>query len=132
MAYAEGTLFVPIVDLCMRGGARGYEEIANVNVAKRGKGELVAIDAATGAISWQRKLPQVVFGCATVANGVVFTSTFDGRLYAFDTHDGTPLWNVRASADINSCPSLAGTTLLVGAGVPRAGGVTGLTAYVTG
>jgi outer membrane protein assembly factor BamB len=132
MAYAEGMLFVPLVDLCMRGGARGYEEIANVNVARRGKGELVAIDAATGALSWQRKLPQADFGCATVANGVVFTSTFDGQLYAFDTHDGTPLWSARASAGINSCPSLAGTTLLVGAGVPRAGGVTGLTAYVTG
>jgi alcohol dehydrogenase (cytochrome c) len=66
-----------------------------------------------------------------VADGVVFTSTLDGEVYAFDTRDGTPLWSVHARAGINSCPAVAGNTLLVGAGVPLAGSTTELTAYRT-
>ena len=50
MAYAAGMLFVPVVDLCMRGSAVGYEELAKVDVARRGRGELVALDAATGRV----------------------------------------------------------------------------------
>jgi outer membrane protein assembly factor BamB len=70
-----------------------------------------------------------VFGCATVARGVVFTATLDGTVSAFDTRDGTPLWSARARAGINSCPAVTGNTLLVGAGVPLTGSTTELTAY---
>jgi alcohol dehydrogenase (cytochrome c) len=131
MAYAGGQLFVPIVDLCMRGGAAGYENLADVDVARRGHGELVALDAATGSVQWTRRLPQPVFSCATVAHGVVFSATYDGTVYAFDTTDGTLLWTTRVRDGTNSCPSLAGTTLLVGSGVPRAGGHAEIAAYVT-
>jgi alcohol dehydrogenase (cytochrome c) len=130
MAYASGQLFVPVVDLCMRGGATGYENLDDVDVARRGHGELVALDAATGRVEWTRALRQPDFSCATVANGVVFTATFDGAVYAFGTSDGALLWTTRARDGINSCPSLAGSTLLVGAGVPRAGGRTEIEAYV--
>jgi outer membrane protein assembly factor BamB len=131
MAYADQLLFVPVVNLCMRGSSIGYEDLGHVDIAKRARGELVALDAASGKAVWVRRLPHAVFGCATVAGGVVFTSTFDGEIYAFDTRDGTLLWGSRARAGINSCPAVAGTTLLVGAGVPRADGVAELTAYRT-
>jgi alcohol dehydrogenase (cytochrome c) len=131
MAYAGGQLFVPVVDLCMRGGATGYENLADVDVARRGRGELVALDAATGRVEWQQKLSQPVFSCATVANDVVFTATLDGTVDAFDTGSGALLWTTRARDGVNSCPSLAGSTLLVGAGVPRAGGQAEIEAYTT-
>ena len=98
---------------------------------KRGRGELVALDARTGRRVWTRRLPHAVFGCATVTRGVVFTATLDGSVSAFDTRDGTPLWSARARAGINSCPAVAGNTLLVGAGVPLTGSTTELTAYRT-
>ena len=123
MAYAEGKLYVPIVDLCMKGGAYGYESLDHVNVAGRGKGEFVALDASTGKTVWTRRLSQPDFGCATVADGVAFTATFDGTVYAFDTRNGSTLWRGRTRAGLNSCPALAGRTLLVGAGVPKRGGV---------
>ncbi len=119
IAYANGTLFVPVVDLCMRGSAYGYESLGAVNVTRRGRGEFVAIDASSGRHLWTRKLPQPDFSCATAANGVVFTATFDGTVYGFDTRTGRTLWSTRMPAGINSCPSLTGNTLLVGAGVPR-------------
>jgi outer membrane protein assembly factor BamB len=131
MAYAEGRLFVPIVDLCMRGGAYGYEPFVEVDVPGRGRGELVALDAASGKRVWRRTFPQAVFACATVADGVVFTATFDGALYGLDTRTGATLWSGRTRARVNACPALARHTLLIGAGVPKAGGVLELEAFRT-
>ena len=131
LAYADDTLFVPVVDLCMRGSAIGYEDLDKVDVMRRAHGELVALDAATGAERWDRRLPHADFGCATVADGVVFTSTFDGTVYGLDTQSGATLWSARTGAGINSCPALAGSTLLVGAGVPLHGASAELIAYRT-
>jgi uncharacterized cupredoxin-like copper-binding protein len=69
-------------------------------------------------VLWQNKLPSEDFGAATVANDVVFTSTYAGTIYAFDTKTGKTLWTVKAPAGINSFPAIAGDTLLVGAGGP--------------
>jgi outer membrane protein assembly factor BamB len=131
MAYAEGKLFVPVVDLCMRGSSTGYEPLDKVNVGARGRGELVALDAATGTRVWRRLLPQAVFSCATAADGVVFTGTFDGTLYGLDTRDGTVLWQTRLRAGLNACPALADGKLIVGAGIPRRGGILEVVAYGT-
>jgi outer membrane protein assembly factor BamB len=132
MAYEAGRLYVPVVDLCMLGGASGYEDLAKVDVSGRGTGELIALDAATGRRVWARRLPQPDFGCATVAHGLVFSSTFDGVVYALDTRSGAVLWKERMRAGINACPALVSNWLLVGAGVPRKkGGVLELAALTT-
>ena len=133
MASGGGRLFVPVVDLCMRGSAFGYERLDRVDVAGRGKGELVALDAATGRRLWTLRLPQPAFGCATAADGVVFTSTFDGTVYGVDADDGRVLWRARMRAGVNSCPALASHTLLVGAGVRKGrDSRLELTAFTTG
>jgi glucose dehydrogenase len=128
MAYAEGRVFVPVVDLCSSGSAVGYQHLTELDPTK-GKGRLTALDAATGRQLWERRLPSPNFGCATLANDVVFTSTFDGTLYAFAADSGKTLWTTRMRAGINACPTVVGDTLLVGAGVPRPGGVTELVAF---
>jgi outer membrane protein assembly factor BamB len=71
---------------------------------------------------WERRLPSPNFGCATVANDVVFTPTHDGRLYALSARDGTILWRATMRAGVNACPAVAGDLLLVGAGVRRSKG----------
>lgn len=120
MASSDGRIFVPVVDLCSKGSATGFESLARLDPTA-GRGELVALDAATGRRLWTRRLPQPVFGCATVSRDVVFTSTFDGRIYAMAAGDGTTLWTARARAGINACPAVAGDLLLVGAGSPYPG-----------
>ena len=133
MATAGGRVFVPVVDLCTQGSAYGYEDLAKIDVGGRGKGRLVALDTATGRHLWTLRLPQAVFGCATVADGVVFTSTFDGRLYGVDTRTGSILWRTSLRAGTNSCPALTRNWLLVAAGVPRGrGSILELTAFTTG
>jgi alcohol dehydrogenase (cytochrome c) len=120
IAVANGRVFVPVVDLCSRGSAVGYQPVSSVD-PRTGRGELVALDLETGRRLWRRRLPQPDFGCATVAGGVVFTSTFDGTLYGFDASDGRTRWKLHLPAGINACPAVAGGLLLVPAGIPGAG-----------
>ncbi len=121
MAYADGRLFVPVVDLCGWGSADSREEAAALNPST-GKGRLVALAAATGRTLWERRLPSPDFGCATVSNDVVFTSTLDGTVYAFAARNGALLWHARMGADVNACPTVVGDVLIVGSGIRRPGG----------
>jgi outer membrane protein assembly factor BamB len=70
-----------------------------------------------------------VLGCATAGDGVVFTSTFDGTVYAFAAKTGKTMWQTRMPAGINACPAIAGGMLLLGAGIPRPGGRVELEAF---
>jgi alcohol dehydrogenase (cytochrome c) len=123
MAYAEGRLFVPVVDLCGWGSASGRQQLTSLDPSQ-GKGRLVALDGATGRTLWERRLPSPAFGCATVANDLVFTSTFDGTAYALAAADGSLLWRARMRAGINACPAVVGDLVLFGAGAPRRGETT--------
>jgi outer membrane protein assembly factor BamB len=116
MAYSDGRLFVPVVDLCGWGSAIDRQELTELD-ASEGRGRLVALDAETGRTLWERRLPSPSFGCATVSNDVVFTSTYAGTVYAFAVEDGELLWRGRLPAGLNACPAVVGDLLLVGAGV---------------
>ena len=121
MAYADGRLFVAVVDLCGLGSAAARQELPSVDPTS-GTGRLVALDADSGRVLWQHRLRSPDFGCATVSNDVVFTSTFDGTVYAFSVQGGKLLWHARMGAGVNACPAVVGDTLLVGSGVRRPGG----------
>jgi alcohol dehydrogenase (cytochrome c) len=123
MAYAEDRVFVPVVDLCGWGSATTSQQLTSVDPS-RGSGRLVALDAETGRTLWDRRLPSPNFGCATVSNDVVFTSTFDGTLYGLAAADGTVVWRTRMRAGVNACPAVVGDLVLFGAGVGRPGGPT--------
>jgi alcohol dehydrogenase (cytochrome c) len=112
MALADGRLFIPWLDLGSRATGTGLVGSSNFN---RGRGGLTALDAASGRVLWERKLPSIDLGAATVANDVVFTSTYAGNVYAFDTNTGHTLWTTKAPAGINSFPAIDGDTLLVSA-----------------
>jgi outer membrane protein assembly factor BamB len=53
---------------------------------------LVALNAVTGAIVWTA--PATSGWGPTVANGVVYTSSLNGKWAAFDASDGSMLWSV--------------------------------------
>jgi outer membrane protein assembly factor BamB len=129
MAYSSGRLFVPVVDLCGWGSAIARQELDSLD-ASTGRGRLVALEAASGRTLWVRRLRSPVFGCATVANDVVFTATHDGTVYAFAASDGTILWRARMRAGVNGCPAVVGNLLVVGAGVRHGpGSVTEVVAF---
>jgi alcohol dehydrogenase (cytochrome c) len=121
MAYADERLFVPVVDLCVAASATTTPQVTSMDISQ-GQGRLVALEARTGKTLWERRLPSPAFGCATVANDVVFTSTYDGVVYGLSTETGKTLWHAVMPAGINSCPAVVGDLLVVGAGVKRSAG----------
>jgi outer membrane protein assembly factor BamB len=87
-----------------------------------GKGELVALNTATGEIEWKKELPTSAYGSATVVNDVVFTTTFDGMLYAFETTTGKELWKTKLSAGTNAPVTVLGDTVVTAGSFPQAAG----------
>jgi outer membrane protein assembly factor BamB len=117
MASADGRVFVPVVDLCFPESAYGLSGLKFYSTDySKGTGALVALDASDGRRLWTRRFGSPNFGCATVVGGVVYTATYDGRVYGLSTEDGSVVAQARMRAGINACPAVAGGTLLVGAG----------------
>jgi outer membrane protein assembly factor BamB len=87
-----------------------------------GTGDFVAVDEATGKVKWDRKLPSSPYGAATIANGVVFTTTFDGTLYAFNSDTGAELLHTKLPAGTNAPVGVFGDTVLTAASLPSGAG----------
>ena len=87
-----------------------------------GTGNLVAVDEATGKVKWDRKLPSSPYGAATLTNGVVFTTTFDGTLYAFNSDTGDELWHTSLNAGTNAPVAVFGDTVVTAGTIPAGKG----------
>jgi outer membrane protein assembly factor BamB len=87
-------------------------------------GELVALSASTGAIKWQHEFSSAAFGATSSVNDVVFTTTYEGNVYAFDADSGRILWQETLPAGTNTGVTVAGDTVLVPAGLAAAEGQT--------
>jgi outer membrane protein assembly factor BamB/plastocyanin len=87
-----------------------------------GTGDLVAVNEATGNISWDDKLPSSPYGAVTQANDVLFTTTFDGSLYAFESSTGKELWKTTLSAGTNAPVAVVGDTVITAGSFPLAPG----------
>jgi outer membrane protein assembly factor BamB len=83
----------------------------------KGTGELVALDVATGRVRWDRRLPHTIFGGASIANDVVFTTTYEGTVRAFSTRTGKPLWKAPLPAATDAPVAIAGDTVIAGSGI---------------
>jgi outer membrane protein assembly factor BamB len=71
-------------------------------------------------VMWKHPFRSLDIGAATVANDVVFTSTYSGTSYALSVKDGSVLWSAKAPTGINSFPAVTKTMFIVGAGAPSA------------
>src|SRR5665811_417445 len=88
-------------------------------------GELVALDLKNGELKWKREFPTAPpFGFTTVSNDLVFTTTYDGKVHAFDTGSGQPAWQESLPAGTNAGVAIAGDMVVVGAGLAAADGQT--------
>jgi glucose dehydrogenase len=114
MAVARAALYVPWIDLCFKGSATGLTGVGVVGTGMAGG--IASVNPATGRIRWRRKFTSIDLGAATVANDVVFTSTYDGTIYALSAKQGSILWKAKAPAGINSFPAVTKTMLIIGAG----------------
>jgi outer membrane protein assembly factor BamB len=70
------------------------------------KGEVVALDLATGKEKWKKAVPGGVLGCAAAtADAAVFTCT-DGKVRAFDLKDGSRKFIYDAKAAMFAPPAV--------------------------
>lgn len=75
-------------------------------------GELVALDAATGAVVWRQRLDSPVTGAPAVADGIVYAAGRDGSGWAVAADTGRVKWTV---------PGAVGATGVLGAAGPSVG-----------
>ena len=57
-------------------------------------GELVALDAATGAVQWRQRFDAPVIGAPTVEGNTVYATARDGSALAVDAANGKLRWNI--------------------------------------
>lgn len=129
MASDGRTLYVPVNDL-----ATVYdsgERLTPPDPAD-GTGRMVAIDVASGRVRWDRALPRSPYGAATISNDLVFTTTYDGIVWALARADGAVVWRTRLRTGSNAPVVVAGDTLIAAASVPAAGQAPELVAYRIG
>jgi len=84
-----------------------------------GTGEVVAIDLATGRVKWTFPIDQSPYGGTTVTNDLVFTTTFDGTVYAVNTRTGKLAWKSKMAGSTNSPVAISGDILLAASGWPQ-------------
>jgi outer membrane protein assembly factor BamB len=122
MAVADGVVYVPVANLASVWKSR-TTGLGAANFGE-GKGEMMALDLATGKVLWDTKLPQMADGDATVANDLVFTTTFDGYVIAFKRTDGSIVWKHKLPAFTNAPIAIVGDTLITAASFPGGKGQT--------
>ncbi|HSK50885.1 MAG TPA: PQQ-binding-like beta-propeller repeat protein [Solirubrobacterales bacterium] len=85
-------------------------------------GELVALEIDTGKVRWKHNFSSAPFGSTSVVNDLVFATTYEGKVVAFDTSGGRELWETSLPAGTNAGVTVSGDTLITAAGVPVAQG----------
>jgi outer membrane protein assembly factor BamB len=114
-------VFAPVVNhpVTLASGTE-IEEASSENA-----GELVALNVSDGSVAWKHEFPlSPAFGATSVINDVVFATTYDGKVHAYDTSSGRQLWEQELPAGTNAGVTVAGEMLIAGAGVPAAEGQT--------
>ena len=83
-------------------------------------GAVAALDAATGAVLWNRLLPgeQYHGGIHTspaLSGDTLFVGSNNGSFYALDARTGQPLWEHEIGTWVTAGPAISGNTVVVGA-----------------
>jgi alcohol dehydrogenase (cytochrome c) len=85
----------------------------------KGTGDIVALSQATGKIVWDHKIARSPYGAASLTNDVLFTTTFDGTVWAFSTKTGKTLWSAKLPAGTNTPVAIAGDTVITAGSFPQ-------------
>jgi len=77
-------------------------------------GKLVALDADSGGVVWDAKLPEPARGAPTVADGRVFVVTQANNVVALSAGDGAEAWTWRGVPEIGNLLSSANPAVSAG------------------
>jgi outer membrane protein assembly factor BamB len=71
------------------------------------KGDVVALDIASGRVLWRSRLKAPLSGGTAVGGGLVLIGTSDGRLFALDAASGQSRWWVRVNGEVLAPAAIA-------------------------
>jgi outer membrane protein assembly factor BamB len=117
MASDGETVYVPVNNLYAVYRSQTLPESQDL---MQGTGEVVALDLATGRVRWDRKLPHGMYGGATLTNDLVFTTTYDGTLWALARRTGRVVWKAPLPAGSIAPVAISGDTVLSAGGIRTA------------
>src|SRR5258705_10690866 len=107
-----------------------YKTKANSGVTfaplNTGTGDIAAVNEDTGAVKWDDKLPSSPYGGVTIANNVLFTTTFDGTLHGFNAETGAQVLSTKLSAGTNPPVIVSGDTVITAGSFPSGAGQSAL------
>jgi outer membrane protein assembly factor BamB len=105
-------IFVPVVN-------SPINLLSGSEKTERGElsGEVLALDAATGKTIWKEATASPAYGATTSVNDLVFATTSEGAVTAFNAKSGQVLWREQLPAGTNSGVMANGDTLIAPAGL---------------
>ena len=118
MAVADGSVYLATLNVPIESTTLSS---INGNAAAAGEsasGDIEALNLATGAVEWDTKVDTLPLGAVTVANNLVFTTLFTGKLIALNRATGAIAYQHALPTTTNSPIAIAGNTVLVPAGGP--------------
>ncbi|MGH9019936.1 MAG: PQQ-binding-like beta-propeller repeat protein [Acidimicrobiales bacterium] len=122
MAVAGQSVFVDTCDLELR-----YTKLSQVTgqatATTTAKGEVEALNLATGKVEWDTKVSGLPLGAATVVNDLVVTTLFNGVLIALNRQTGAIVYHRKLAGATNATLAVAGNTIIVPEGDPGTTGV---------
>ncbi|MCL1500505.1 PQQ-binding-like beta-propeller repeat protein [Xanthomonas nasturtii] len=127
-----GTAFDPYksqVYVAINNSSNATYTLGPDNTVSHNGGSWAALDAATGKIKWQVKVPGINRvnptvpaggqGSLTVSPNLLYAGSMAGNMVALDTDTGATLWNYEATGSVISSPAIANGALYWGAGYGR-------------
>lgn len=73
-----------------------------------GKGEVVAVDLASGTVKWQKEVAGGIVSPISVAGGLAIFTCCDGKVRGWDIKDGSEKWACDAKAPFFAGPAVVG------------------------
>jgi len=113
----------PATDNAGDGSGGGLATEGSQIFATTGFGEVVALDAASGAEIWRQRLDGIAAGGPAVAGGLVYVTSRDGTATALNVATGRVAW---------ALPAIAGQTGASGAATPAVDGRQVIFPFATG
>jgi len=96
---------------------------AGLVVAASAGGNVIAVDAASGAVKWHHHVHARLSGGPAAGHGIVAVGTRSGDVIALSEKNGQPEWKHYVGAPVNTAPAIGAGAVVV---KTIAGAVTGL------
>jgi outer membrane protein assembly factor BamB len=82
---------------------------------KQARGEIVALDLATGEVKWRKGLSTSgIVSCVALSKDVAIASCTDGKVRAYQLNTGQLQWTYDAKEPLFAPPAVAGTMVYAG------------------